>query len=289
MARLFNGSSEYLISSASPVSAVPHALVCWARSNDGAQDNQIPFGISIAGNSGLQRDMFSINFDTNGSIPQSLRAISRNAAGGYYLAGTSVFWVVNTWHHCAAVTAGVADRRVFIDGGNKISTTTDASSYNTIDQVTVGSGDESGIVKYFDGDVAEAAIYDLSLWPGATDAAKANAFEAIVPSLGAGYSPLFFPLGLVAYYPLIRGMNDIVGGYNLAVGSGSSVSPHPPIIYPSQAHIITAPSAAAAPVVKPIPPKLILSKLLRAGPVGIAFAGGLIGLTKLIKRRQKLM
>ena len=80
------------------------------------------------------------------------------------------------------------------------------------------------------GMIAEVAIYDLSVWPGATASDKADNFEKILPSL-IRYTPGAYPLGRVAYWDLIRDINDRVGGFNLTA-TGTVVAAHPNIVQP---------------------------------------------------------
>ncbi|MCK5601494.1 hypothetical protein KAR91_06490, partial [Candidatus Pacearchaeota archaeon] len=103
----------------------------------------------------------------------------------------------------------------------------------SLDRTSIGRRGTSSPIKYMSGMIAEAAIWDLSNWPGATSGDKADNFEKILPSLVKGCSPLFFPLGLKAYWPLIRSLNDIVGGFNLTDINGTIAADHPTIIYPS--------------------------------------------------------
>ena len=67
-------------------------------------------------------------------------------------------------------------------------------------------------------------------------------------ALAAGYSPLFFPIGLRHYAPLIRDPVDRVTG---AAGTldGTAVVDHPRIIYPAGVqHIFAATAAGGVPI-----------------------------------------
>jgi hypothetical protein len=125
------------------------------------------------------------------------------------------------------------------------------------DSTAIGRFNDSTPGGYFNGTVAEAAYWDLSSWPGATASDKADTFEAqALLSLAAGYSPLFFRLGLVAYWPLGGIYNDgnaanaansdydIVGGFHMDPQNTPSVADHPPMIYPPSA--LHMPFVAAA-------------------------------------------
>ncbi|KKN45306.1 hypothetical protein LCGC14_0684590 [marine sediment metagenome] len=146
------------------------------------------------------------------------------------VAVTSSGYTVNIWHHACAIFVSATDRRAFIDGANKGTNATNVSAIN-LDRTNIGVESKSTPANPVSGIIAEAAVYDLSQWPGATDALKADGFEKILPSLADGFTPPHFPLGLIAYWPLIRGLNDKVGGYNLTA-VGTAVSNHPRVILP---------------------------------------------------------
>jgi len=92
--------------------------------------------------------------------------------------------------------------------------------------------------QYWNGRIAEFAIWNRIL----------TADE--VSALGAdNFSPLFFPIGLVLYIPLIRELVELSGGVALTNTESVAIA-HPRIIYPSPAQIrrfgaAAAPEAAA--------------------------------------------
>ena len=124
---------------------------------------------------------------------------------------------------------------LYIDGALDVNSPDDptgtASFPNIADTLKVGS--HTGGARYMDGQMAEPA-----LWVGRVLTAAEFA------ALGNGYSADFFPQGRVFYDRLIRGVGDIVS-HTTGVVSGATVTAHPPIIYPANPYIITAPAAAA--------------------------------------------
>lgn len=82
----------------------------------------------------------------------------------------------------------------------------------------IGAGHD-GSYEYFDGKIAELAIWNRILTAG----------EAAI--LGKGFSPLFIPNGLVFYAPMIRSIPDMKSG-NVGTATNAVVFPHPRIIYP---------------------------------------------------------
>ena len=222
MARLFdNANTDWLYVLQAVIASFPFAVVCWGNPDQigithnlmtiGDKDNDTNYHRLVIASSNL------IYMNSNSST-----------AGGTAITSTSVS--INTWHHFAGIVASATDRRVFLDGGGK-GTQASAVTPLALDRTTIGVLGRQSLTQYFSGMIAEMAVWDLTNWPGATGADKADNFEKILPSLVVGFSPIHFPLGLVAYWPLIRGLNDKVGGYNLTA-DGPTVSDHPRIILP---------------------------------------------------------
>lgn len=234
MARLFDDGASDFLSNANAVagnggaSSYELAMACFYYGNDGNLDNQIL--VSIVDDAGGDH-RFAINLNTGGGTPDNVRAWSDG--GNLRIATTLVPWTVNTWEYACALFPSQNERRIFLNGANKATNADDDGGIDDLDKTILGAERRDGAEEgFFSGSIAEVVIYDLSVWPGASASDRADAFEKIIPSLAAGYSPLFFPLGLKGYWPLIRGLNDRVGGYNMTA-SGTVVSAHPRIIYPA--------------------------------------------------------
>lgn len=220
MARLFDdAATETLTNDGAPVTAYPFVMACffqtdtlalttqtlmWLGDKDAAQEHVI----SIRG----ADDVLSAR-----SKPPAAQAVSAAVV------------TANVWQHGCGLYVAADDRRIFLNGGNKGTDITSGTPTN-INRIRLGAYGRID-ADYLSGMMAEAAIWDLSVWPGATASDKADAFEKVVPSLAKGFSPLFYPLGLKAYWPLVRGLNDEVGGYNLTA-DGTIVVAHPNIIQP---------------------------------------------------------
>ncbi len=227
MARLFDdGSSEYLNINQAVVN-VPLAMVAWFNSNDLTIEQTI-IGVSDASVQAHYNRMI-----LSGSLGgDPIRAQTCEVPGaGCKVATTSTGCSVDTWHHGCALFVSATDRRILLDGAGK-ATNADSRTATNLDRTTIGYVLASPSHQPFSGMIAEAAIWDLSVYPGANDGERADYFEArILPSLVVRYTPDNSPLGLVAYWDLIRGLNDKFGGYNLTA-SGTVVAAHPRIIQP---------------------------------------------------------
>ncbi len=235
MARYFSNDNPLRNTSFSI--AMPFALVAWSKQASAGSDQVF---ISVGEAAAAQYYSLGINGTAAGD-PVKAKAYD----GGSNFAQTSSGITFNKWFHGCGVFVTATDRRAYIDGGSE-GTNTTSRTPNAVGAVAVGASADSTPFGKYTGDVGEAAVYDLSVYPGATDALKADAFrDTTLQVLAAGYSPLLAPLGLVGYWDLIRDEKDRVGGYDLSTNVAVTVSAHPPVIYPSAKHISHLVAAAA--------------------------------------------
>ena len=227
MARLFDdASSEYLYINQAIVSGLPFAVVCLFNTDDA--DPGEPQALIGIGDKDTNTDSHQLFlFEDTDNVFIHAQSFKSPTVGGV---STSISVAPNIWHHAAALFVATNDRRVLVNAGSKGTNNTVVNPVN-LDCTAISKSPRDTAHYYVSGLIAEAAIYDLSVWPGATASDKADNFEKILPSLTKGFTPLFYPLGLKAYWPLIRGLNDRVGGYNLTA-SGTTVSAHPRVIMP---------------------------------------------------------
>ena len=195
MARLFDDAqSEYLQIDQAVLTGLPLAMVCFFNTNDMASSQTL---MNIVDKNVEDQGFFLF-------LHTSIDIVAAGSYGGDWShASSSISYSVNTWHHACGLFVSDTDRRAFIDGGSKGTDATDITPVG-LDRTCIGRNADSSPNNYMSGMIAEAAIWDLTNWPGATNADKADNFEKILPSLAKGFSPLFFPLGLSAYWPLIR-------------------------------------------------------------------------------------
>jgi hypothetical protein len=197
MARYFDdASSEYLMNASTPITGPPFAISAWLYADD--VGNIYMVGVSL-GDTG-SGDVWQLAMQ--GFIAGDPLQFNVVVGGSDDNARTTTGVTVNTWHHAIAIEASSTDRRILIDGGSKATNATDLSP-SSIDRIGIGVSANDAVTNTWSGAIAEVGLWDLSSWPGATGSDKANNFEAAaVPSLAAGYSPMFYPLGLEAYWSL---------------------------------------------------------------------------------------
>ena len=221
MARLFDDGASDTLYEAATVYSLPISLSAWFRF-DVEPDNMIIVSVG----------------DEGGTAYSSLRAFATgdvlSAAsfeGGTASSNHATDMAANIWYHGLAVFASTTSRICYLDGTTAVENTVE--KVITMDRTGVGVSGDGTPFGHFSGDIAEVAIWNHELT--GVDAAM----------LAQGYSPLFIRAhNLLAYWPLIRGLNDKVAGLTLTA-SGTAVSNHPRVIYPSE--IWTPHKAGVAP------------------------------------------
>ncbi len=197
MARNFVRASSHKLEVASPaVTAYPFAMACWFRTTDAANTQHL---MSISDTGG---NVNYWNLSAAGAVVGDPVRVVANDGGGDTFAATTTGYTTNTWHHAAGIFVSATDRRVLLDAANKgtiaTSRTPTGLDVTTIGAVRVVAGNFS----HMSGDIAEAAIWDLSVWTGANDTERADNFEKCIGGLYRGRLPIDLPLGLVAYWPI---------------------------------------------------------------------------------------
>ena len=215
MARLFDdASTEYLKNTAASW-ALPLSLSAWF-SCDVEPGDMVIVSIGEAADTGY----LSLRTATDGVPDNALRAQVFDGASAAYSEHITDL-AANTWYHGLAVFASNTSRFVYLNGSVAVEETTNLA-LDSHDGTSIGVSADNTPFGYWSGHIAEVAIWDT---------AALTVADALV--LSKGYSPLFVkPQNLKAYWPLVRGLNDKVGGFNMTA-TGTVVSAHPRIIYPS--------------------------------------------------------
>lgn len=144
----------------------------------------------------------------------------------------------NVWHHLLITYDSSSTSNlplIYLNGVSQtvvIGTTPSGTRTDNAEVYNIGNrGDNNN--RNWGGDLAEFAIWDRILSDGEAAA------------LGKGYSPLFLLQGLVEYVPMVR---DLVSRKNAApTATGTTISVHPRIIYPSAVQARRFSTAAAPP------------------------------------------
>lgn len=183
MARLFNGSTQYLSNTASPVTGPPCSIAGWFY----AATTTVNYDLIFVRASASDVNYLGIYI----SEPANLGKISAAAADGATdaLAVTTTSFTANTWNHAAATFTSATSRAAYLNGGGK---GTDATSRSpTINSLTVGGFSSGSLFGAMNGRLAEIGLWDAALT------------DAEVTSLANGTSPLRVrPQNLRCYWPL---------------------------------------------------------------------------------------
>ena len=159
----------------------------------------------------------------------SVRCLTRT--GGNAIAIASGTFATNTWTHAAGRWLSTTDRRVYRDGGNEGTNSTNKTIAAAANSWV--ARETGGTTKLFDGRIAELAIWNVDI---GTDA---------IAALAKGFSPLLVhPTGLVDYWPLVRHSRGIVSGINWTETASPTVLEHTRVFMPSRPQIGLAPFVA---------------------------------------------
>ena len=242
MAREFNGSTQGIDSATGAATNYPYAFCGWFYQHVAGWD----WVFSNAEN--------ATTYDAVGVFSDGKARMLHWGSGSSQNVDSTTTSSLNTWHHVCGIFISNVSRRVYLDGGGEGTgngLTSKADGY----ACAIGVSADTTPAAYFDGRIAEVAVWDVSVYPGGTDGDKATSFKnTTLQALAAGYSPLFFP-GLMHYWPLggAESNNDAdtdVWGGNHMDGSrfaAPTTAEHPPgLIYPVHSYA-PPPTAGAAP------------------------------------------
>ena len=227
MARKFYASTDYLKSSSTPVTAAPLTLSAWFKPSVAALGKTL---ISLSDTATWQNYFRLVYDEVEGDFDAEARAVTVTAST------RSGATTEGAWNHGAGVYASTTSRIAYVNATAATENTASAAPAG-LDAIGIGylvrspGGTDT---QYFDGDLAEVAIWSAAL----------SVDE--VAALADGWSPLLVrPASLECYWPLIGHTSpeiDVVGGYAATV-IGATKSAHPRILY-SRRHRIYVPAAA---------------------------------------------
>jgi hypothetical protein len=182
-------------------------MACWFKTTALA-GNQSPLCLD----DGTTSNFFLLRINASGNVIATCPPTGSAVTAGALSAGG--------WAHCAAVFASTTSRTAYLNG---VASTADTSSQATGAVSATRVGSVAGI-QFADGDVAEAAIWNIAL------------STADLAVLALGVSPLCVrPDALVFYAPLL-GVNspeiELVGRRGLTV-TGATPAPHARVYLPA--------------------------------------------------------
>jgi hypothetical protein len=215
-----NGSTQYLESANGIITAVPITMSIWMNADD-ETDFRCLMTMGDTDYEALNWFRLSARGDTANDPVQFTTAKKPPLVYGE---AEKTNFAASTWHHVCGKSGSTSSRYVYLDGVVSAEETTDVDAPLSIDNFVIGVLKEyTNIEAYFDGIVAEAAVWNVAL------------SDAEVGALAHGFSPLFIrPESLFGYWPLIRDIKDVTSnGYNLTAYNSPTYDVHPPVIYPA--------------------------------------------------------
>ena len=134
----------------------PCTMSCWFKTSD-VSNLMTLMGF---GNDGVDKheQNLILRGDTAGD---EVEANSRSGAAGGVQATTTTGYSANTWHLAVGVWAGLADRRVYIDGGSKGTNTTIKNPTLTV--TSIGRNPRPTPIWFYNGRIVDARIYNRIL------------------------------------------------------------------------------------------------------------------------------
>jgi len=232
VARDFDGTADYLISSGVPDGIYPLSMSCLVKVDSFSTSPYFfQYGLSSDANSRL-----GLNFTSGGVLEASVRSSSNIRTWATTAAVATDTWVnvVGTFTSstvCAAFIDGVSA------GSYTFTATVDLPAFN---QTSLGALVRTSASNFLNGQIAEAAIWNAVL------------SQDEINMLTARMSPQCVrPQDLRAYWPLhgragsAGDEEDWVGTWPLTQISSPALFDHPRIIYPRRRSDIWVPAAAA--------------------------------------------
>lgn len=211
MARLFNGTNDSIEGASAPVTAAPLTIAAWFYTTTSV--NQVIVSVGVSG--GIHR--FQLNTDFSNSKPAAVYTHDGTVSESNFTGSGSL----NQWHHAAGVFASTSSRLAYFNGSTG-TINTETRTPTGINRINIGARYNTTLGAYFVGSIAEVGVWNAAL----------TADE--IASLAKGFPcRLVRPSALQFYSRLIRNVMDIRNGITLSeLGTGTSQSDHPRIIYP---------------------------------------------------------
>lgn len=227
MARDFSGTSQYGTFTG-PAMAGDTTIMCWAKGDSWDVDAD-DFGVcglfAPKGQWGsdaqgdVRLTIIKTGIATLSAVHFQVHTSGGDANSSYQLAGNGV--TTGVWHHFLGEYVEGSVSQLYLDGTVHGSVTPTGTLTNRSTGGAVGAYPNNETGTEFDGKVAECAVWNRVLSSAEKDA------------LAKGYSPLFFPRGLVFYLPLWGKSSpepELIGKLEATI-TGATAVDGPPIIH----------------------------------------------------------
>jgi len=218
MSRNFDDTDDYIGDGSNTlVSALPFTISMWFRPESTTTE-----GLQVLFYHGGATDSYSaqMQLSTSGPDRKKIRWVSKDN-GTLAIAQTTTQVDDNVWYHVAASEISTTSRKILLSGGGKGTNTTSSDMFGSShDRFSFGAANLSTPSRFYDGDIAHAAVWDIEL----TD-------DDII-SLANGMCPLRLSADNLIFYMPLGGQSpepDIVGNNDGTLTSAPTVNEEPPI------------------------------------------------------------
>lgn len=217
MARLLNGTTQYLHYAGAPVSAPPLSFSAWVYQ---------PVAVAVNLIMGITNNATGVGFWLSRSALAAIQAVTGDGAIAPFASFGPL--TANQWVHVAGVWVSNVSRQSFGEGTASLVETT-ACTPGAVSVTDIGVFNPGvGGTFFLAGRVSDVAIYNIALT------------QDDVTSLANGASPLEVrPSGLVDYWPL--GFSspeaDLIGRRELTLVAAPTVIAGPRLMVPQGLHI----------------------------------------------------
>lgn len=152
-----NGESEYMELDTAPVTNIPCTMLAWICPGDVTQGNHY-YPLYIA-NKDVTNQAWGmlLNYGNDGevSLITNISIYGRAVSSKCITAGH--------WHQVVCVIAGTTDRRCFVDGGNKGTSSITENTPSGLNRISIGRAGDSTPGYYFPGKIGCVFIWNRAL------------------------------------------------------------------------------------------------------------------------------
>lgn len=211
MAYDFDGTADYMEGAITALN-VPLTLSCWMNSD---VTNAAKILLAVAAGSILSGSTASQSLSIRTTAAAQVQAVTAagNGSNNSQSAGT---FTANTWNHVVGRFASTSSRIVYLNGTKATESTITRATGGTLSNLLIARGSGG---TYFPSAPFNGRLAELAVWSVALD-------DDEIISLYDGVKPTSIrPQSLEYYVPIVRNINDPVGGISLT-STSPTVSAH---------------------------------------------------------------
>lgn len=208
-----SATSDYL-NKTSTQTTLPFTMACWFNPDDVTGD------YALMSNAENAATFERYRLEARGSaVGDPVRADARNRAGTSGTAATSTSYSASTWQHACAVFASTTSRSAYLNGGGKITNTTNVTIANAMNDFSIGrtlnAGSSSNL---YNGLIAHACMWSVAL------------SDAEVAALAGGDHPLTVQRASIVEYVPLTNSTVMLGTGTLTTNGSPAIGASDPTV-----------------------------------------------------------